>query len=111
MRYWPRRVSEWDGVRTAPVSTRSGPDPINPLRIARHRRRGLTYREIGILIAQEDGRRMPYVSAATYKALRDYERGIRDEDGERAFRPAQNKCEYRQTISLGAGIGQILFRS
>lgn len=86
MRYWPRRVSPWDGYATAPSGSRGGPDPINPLRAMRLRARGLTYREIGAQIAREDGRRMPYLDISVYKALAQYVRGERDEDGERCDR-------------------------
>ena len=71
---------------------RSGCDPINPMRALRLRNRGLTYREIGAQIAQEDGRMMPYVSNSVYKVLRDFKRGIRDEEGERDdWKPATNR--------------------
>lgn len=62
---------------------RSGRDPINPLRIGILRRRGLTWREGGRKIARDDGRKVPYTAAGVKKAYTDYERGLRDEDGER----------------------------
>jgi hypothetical protein len=73
---------------------RSGCDPINPLRIIRLRERGLTYRKIGILIAKEDGRSVPYLSETVYRAASDYRKGIRDADGEREFKPATNKRAF-----------------
>jgi hypothetical protein len=108
MRHWPRKVSAWDGIATAPGATRSGNDPINPLRILRLRNRGLTYAAIGIQIAYEDGRQMPYVGAAVYRALREFQCGLRDEDGGREFRPATNKRCERCGISLGTGIGAVM---
>ena len=56
---------------------------LNPIRIAILRRKGLSYRAIGIKIASEDGRQMPYVAAACYKALKEYKDGVRTEDGDR----------------------------
>lgn len=52
----------------------------------------MSYRQIGILIAKQDSRKMPYGSHATYVALRKYLRGITDEDGERFdWKPAANR--------------------
>jgi hypothetical protein len=108
MRHWPRKISRWDDGATAPAATRSGRDPINPLRIQRLRKRGLSFGEIGRLIAHEDGRPMPYTHQGVYNALRRYLLGERDEDGEREnFIPATNR--KAPPISLGAGIGTILF--
>jgi hypothetical protein len=81
-------VSSWDGFSTTPANTRSGPDPINPLRIGRLRAKGLSYREIGIVIAREDGRRMPYLSVSVRWAFWEFTCGLRDEDGEKQFKPA-----------------------
>lgn len=106
MRRRPRAASYWGS--TAPAANRSGVDPINPLRIKRFRDRGLSFREIGILIAKEDGRQMPYTDAGVARAFYKYRDGERDEDGERSdFIPAT----YRKprAISLGSGIGMILF--
>src|ERR1700677_1228278 len=108
MRHWPRNISKWDRSSTAPSRARSGPDPINPLRIARLVKRGLSYREIGILIAKQDGRKMSYTSQGVYFALRAYYRDERDEDGERLdWKPASNK--QPRPINLGSGIGLVLF--
>lgn len=108
MRHWPRKTSRWDDGATALATARSGPDPINPLRIQRLRKRGLSFGEIGKLIAREDGRPMPYTYQGVYNALRHYLLGERDEDGEREnFMPATNR--KAPPISLGTGIGIILF--
>jgi len=110
MRHWPRKISVWDNGSTAPAATRSGREPINPLRIKRLHERGLNYREIGEQIAKEDGRRVPYVYSAVYRALREYKVGIRDEDGERDdFIPATNR--KARPITLGGGIGYVMFRA
>ena len=91
---------------------RSGKDPLDPIRIKRLRERGLTYRQIGITIAKEDGRMMPYTDAGVSNALRQFRLGNRDEDGERFdWRPATNKTDERKRVSLGTGIGMILFRA
>lgn len=104
----PRRASIFDGFRTAIEAVRSGQDPINPVRIDRLRSRGLTYRQIGIQIATEDGRAMSYTSAGVTKAHREWQRGNRDEEGEPMdWKPATNRVKRK--ISLGTGIGAILF--
>jgi hypothetical protein len=105
MKHFPRRPSTWDGESTARMDVRSGPDPINPIRVQRLRRRGMTYRQIGVHIAREDGRQMPYCSHSVEKALRDFRRGYRDEDGERFdWKPATNRRPRAITLpspSLG----------
>jgi hypothetical protein len=70
----------------------------------------LSYRDIGIVIAREDGRKVPYTDMGVFHALKEYHRGIRDEDGERHdFVPATNRRP--RPISLGPGIGLVLFPS
>lgn len=109
MRGFSGKSSRWSSGLTAPAEHRSGPDPINPLRIERLRQRGLTYHAIGVVIAKEDGRRMRYTAQGVKRAHWEWQKGIRDDEGDKPFRPATNK---RQTkISLGAGIGAILFRT
>lgn len=83
MKHWPRRKSPWDGWGASVNKARSGQDPINPVRIQRLRRRGVTYKNIGIQIAKEDGRKMPYTSDSVFRAVKDYKIGRRDEDGEK----------------------------
>lgn len=98
MRHWPRRYSVWDNDSTSKSSSRSGPDPINPLRVQRLRSRGLTYREIGTRIAREDGRQMAYCGCSVRRALMEYLSGRRDEDGERDdFIPATNRRDRGAT--------------
>lgn len=80
---FPRRRSVWDGGSTAPPVFRGGRDPINPVRVAILRRRGMTYRAIGELIAKQDGRAVAYLAHSVQKALLEYRCGRRDEDGER----------------------------
>jgi hypothetical protein len=72
------------------------------------RERGLSYREIGILIAKQDGRKMPYLALSVAGALRNFHRGNRDEDGEREFERAT--ARQTKSVSLGDGIGIIIFR-
>lgn len=104
----PCRISVWDGGSTAPAEHRSGRDPINPIRIERLRRRGLTWREIGMVLAKEDGRAMAFTSRGVYHAWQAYERGERDDDGERPFAPA--RARKQRPISLSAGVG-VIFKS
>lgn len=82
MKHWPRRKSVWDGS-TNPSNARSGRDPVNPIRIAILRRKGLSYSEIGRLIAKQDGRSINYTSQGIYHALHQYRIGLRDEEGEK----------------------------
>jgi hypothetical protein len=82
------------------MSARSGRDPINPIRVQRLRRRGLTFREIGILIAKEDGRLVPYTMEGVAQALYAFLRGDRDEDGERFdWKPATNRRKRPVTLA------------
>lgn len=55
-----------------PKSPRRGnlTNVLNPVRIAILKRKGLSFREIGKRIAEEDGRAMPYQHTSVYIALR-----------------------------------------